>query len=328
MHSRLAQTYEVFAILMDKHSFPRKKSEIWGRQMKSAEWKDMLNRRIFASALFLLMFWVSPDEGPLAESHVWQELAPGLYLGTFDPRMRSKICNHKIVIFKIDPRFHSLKLLSASEMDRKPRTAKEWCKEFGLHAAINASMYQNMEPLKSTGYMRNEKHLNNSYVNPAFGAFLCFNPVEASVPEVQIVDRRLQKDWKRVIKKYRTVVQNYRMISEGRKTGWPQREEIYGSAAIGMDRDNHVLFILSRSPFSTHDLIHILLSLPIHIVSAMYVEGGPEATLYLKVRDKEMTVVGTCEADTLESGTLKSIQRIPNVIGVVERKGAANVGRD
>lgn len=176
--------------------------------------------------------------------------------------------------------------------------------------------------------MRNDKHRNNSYINPAFGAFLCFNPVDASLPAIQIVDRRLQKDWNRVIKRYKTVVQNYRMISDGKKMGWPQREEIYGSAAIGMDKDNHVLFILSRSPFSTHDLIHILLSLPIHIRSAMYVEGGPEATLYMRVHDKEMTFVGTCEADTSESEALKSAQRIPNVIGLVKRKGAANAGRD
>ncbi len=302
--------------------------EFGRRQMKSAAWRDMLNRRLFASALLLLILSVSHNEDAFAEPHVWQELAPGLYLGTFDPKMRSKICNHKMVILKIDPKFHALRLLSASELDGKPRTAKKWCKEFGLLAAINASMYQNMEPLRSTGYMRNDKYLNNSYINPAFGAFLCFNPVDASLPSVQIVDRRLQKDWNQVIKGYKTVVQNYRMISDGKKMGWPQREEIYGSAAIGMDKDNHVLFILSRSPFSTHDLIHILLSLPIHIKSAMYVEGGPEATLYLRVHDNEMTFVGACEADTSESEDLKSVQRIPNAIGVVKRKGAANAGRD
>jgi len=172
------------------------------------------------------------------------------------------------------------------------------------------------------------RNLNNAYINPAFGAFLCFDPVDTSLPPVQIVDRRLQMDWKQVIKGYKTVVQNYRMISDGKKMGWPQREEIYGSAAIGMDKDNHVLFILSRSPFSTHDLIQILLSLPIQIKSAMYVEGGPEATLYMRVHGKEMTFVGTCETDTAEGEAVKSVQRIPNVIGVMKRKGAANAGRD
>lgn len=296
--------------------------------MKSAPWKNMLNRRLSLSLLFLLMFLLSPKSYSLAGPHAWQELAPGLYLGRFDPKMTSKVCNHEIVILRIDPKVHALRLLSASAQDRKPRTAKKWCNEFGLRATINASMYQNMDLLKSTGYMRNYKYRNNPYINPAYGAFLCFNPVDASLPEVQIVDRRLQKNWRSVIKRYNTVVQNYRMISNGEKVGWPQRGEIYGSAAIGMDKDNHVLFILSRSPFSTHDLIHILLSLPIHIKSAMYVEGGPEATLYMRAHDKEMVFVGTCGADTPEHVALKSLQRIPNVIGVVKRKGGVHAGGD
>ncbi len=308
--------------------FLEENPEFGRRDMKSGVRRNMLNSRLSAILLLLLMFLIIAVSRSSAEPRAWQKLSDGLYMGAFDPKMRSKICNHKIVILKIDPKFHALRLLSASEYDRKPQTAKAWCNEFGLLAAINASMYQNMEPLRSTGYMRNDKHLNNSYINPAFGAFLCFNPVDASLPEVQIVDRRLHKDWKSVIKRYNTVVQNYRMISDGKKRGWPQREEIYGSAAIGMDNDNHVLFILSRSPFSTHDLIHILLSIPINIKSAMYLEGGPEATLYIRARGKEMIFVGTCEADTTEHEDLKSLQRIPNVIGVVKRKGGANAGGD
>ena len=254
-----------------------------------------------------------------AESPPWQELTDGLYLGQFDPHMTSEICNHKIVILKMDPKVYSLKLLSASEQERKPRTAKVWCHEFNLLAAINASMYQSVDPLKSTGYMRNYRHLNNSHVNAAFGAFLCFNPVDSSLPEVQIIDGRVQQDWKSLIGQYNTVVQNYRMISAGKKRGWPQRGEIYGSAVIGMDRNDHVLFILSRSPFSTHDLIHILLSLPIEIKDAMYVEGGPEATLYFKINDRERAFTGICETGTHEQNEHRPLQIIPNVIGIFNK---------
>ncbi len=55
----------------------------------------------------------------------------------------------------------------------------------------------------------------------------------------------------------------------------------------------------------------------------MYVEGGPEATLHIRANDKEMTFVGTCEADTTQHEDLKLLQRIPNVIGVVKRKDGA-----
>ena len=214
-----------------------------------------------------------------AEVSEWRKLDNGLSLGEFTLAERSKICNQKLVILKIDPNIYSLKLFSASEKDRKSRTTKQWCEEFNLVAAINASMYQNMDMQKSTGYMRNYDHTNNSYINKQFGSFLVFNPKDDSLPKAQIIDRRSHVGWEELIDKYHSVVQNYRMISDGKKRGWPQREQIYSMAAVGIDYSGNILFILCRSPFSTHDFINILLSLPIKIKDAMYVEGGSESVL-------------------------------------------------
>jgi len=252
-------------------------------------------------------------------SYAWQKLDDGLYLEEFDPKKKSVICNHKIIILKVDPKFYSFKLLSSSEHGSEPRTTKQWCSEFSMVAAINASMYQNIDYLKSTGYMKNYKHFNNFHINKDFGSLMVFNPIDPSLPDVQIIDRRIRKNWKNRMKKYNTVVQNYRMISDGQKRGWPQRNQIHSTAAIGMDRENNVLFILSRSPYSTHDFIHILLSLPINIRDAMYVEGGPEATLYLKIDNKEMKLMGTCGTVSTGFNNNESCT-IPNVIGIVKRK--------
>jgi len=254
-----------------------------------------------------------------AQPQIWQRLDSGLYLGEFDPKKKSNICNHKIVILKINPKFYSFKLLSASQHGLKPRTTKEWCNEFGLTAAINASMYQSMDLLKSTGYMKNRDHFNNAHINKSFGSFMVFNPIDQSIPEVQLIDRRLRKDWETIMNRYNTVVQNYRMISNGKKRGWPQQDTIYSAAAIGMDQDGHVLFILSRSLHSTHDFIHILLSLPINIRDAMYVEGGPEAALYLKLGHREMNLRGTCEKDFTKYVDNGSFFQVPNIIGVSKR---------
>ena len=278
----------------------------------------MQNRKtIINLAILIFLFLLSANS---VAAPVWQRLDDGLYFGEFDPERKSKICNHKIIILKIDPRFYSLKLLSASEHDRKPRTAKQWCSQFGLLAAINASMYQNADLLKSTGYMKNYRHFNNSHINRGFGSFMVFNPVDPSLPDVQIIDRRLQMKWKNIIKKYNTVVQNYRMISSGKKRGWPQQEQLHSTAAIGMDRDNNILFILNRSPYSTHDFIHILLSLSINIESAMYLEGGPEASLYFKINDKEMNLMGDCETDFTDHNKHDLGCKIPNVIGIVRQR--------
>ena len=279
-----------------------------------------MRRTLIAPGIIFFAFLYVFCKESVAQPQVWQKLDNGLYLGEFDPKKKSKICNHKIVILKINPKFYSFKLLSASQHGRKPRTVKGWCNEFGLVAAINAGMYQSMDLLKSTGYMKNYEHFNNFHINKSFGSFMVFNPIEQSVPKVQIIDRRLRKDWRDMIKRYNTVVQNYRMISNGKKRGWPQQDTIYSTAAIGMDGDGHVLFILSRSPYSTHDFIHILLSLPINIKDAMYVEGGPEAALYLKTDDMETSLRGTCEKDFTEHSDNDTVFKVPNIIGVLKRR--------
>jgi hypothetical protein len=255
-----------------------------------------------------------------AEPQLWKMLDDGLYLGEFASTLKSRISNFPITILKINPGFYSFKLLCASEHGGNMRTAKQWCNEFGLLAAINASMYQDTDPLKSTGYMKNYNHINNPHFNPAFGAFMVFNPIDSSLPESRFVDRRLQEGWKAQIEKYHTVVQNYRMISKGKRKGWPQQKKLYSTAAVGMDKDNNVLFIHSPSPYSTHDFINILLSLPIDIDSAMYLEGGPEATLYINPKDihtKSEGRYGTLFGKNF--GDLSTLT-LPNVIGIVKRK--------
>jgi hypothetical protein len=256
----------------------------------------------------------------VAETRVWQRLDEGLFLGEFDPKKKSKIRNQKITVIKVAPEYYSFKLLSASEHGGRSRTAKQWCKEFGLVGAINASMYQRADRLKSTGYMKNYKHINNPYVNRYFGSLMLFNPVGRSLPKVQILDLRNQKNWKNLAKDYNTAVQNYRMITNGQKMGWPQQARIYSTAAISTDRDDNVLFILSRTPYSTHDLIHILLSLPINIKNAMYVEGGRQASLYFRIGEKEINRRGGFEIPYREHEDTGLARTLPNVIGVARRK--------
>ncbi len=253
-----------------------------------------------------------------ADSPPWEKLEEGLYLAEFPVGESAPGKGCGITILRIDPLSYALQLFSASEHDRKSRTISQWTKEFSLLAAINASMYQGVDFHKSTGYMRNYHHNNNLHINRSFGAFLAFNPVDPSLPRVQIIDRRLQKDWRQMIKGYHSVVQNYRMISFGMKRGWPQQSQRHGTAAIGMDTGNRVLFILSRAALSTHDLIHTLLSLPIHIQSAMYVEGGPQAMLQLRAGPRNVTWTGVCGENFAVSDNIFEFE-IPNVIGIRRR---------
>ncbi len=280
----------------------------------------MKSRKILYSlAIFILGFLFCSISAAEPESQVWQKLDDGLYLGEFEYPKQSPIVDYPIIVLKIDPKLYSFKLLSASEYDDKRRTAKQWCKEYGLIAAINASMYCE-DYITSTGYMKNYSHINNATINPRFGAFMVFNPANSSVPSVQIIDRYHQ-NWRDLIKDYSTVIQNYRMITLEGKNAWNKKkqEKVYSTAAIGIDKNGDVLFIFSKVPYSTHDFNNILLELPINIKNAMYVEGGSEATLYCKVNEEEIKWFGNYETGFNKNNKNESVCQIPNVVGIVKR---------
>ncbi|MBN2126509.1 MAG: phosphodiester glycosidase family protein [Deltaproteobacteria bacterium] len=270
-----------------------------------------------------LLFWVIlslPGIPATADDRGWENLDTGLQIGEFFPKEKSLLWNDKIIILRIDPEFYDLKLLCASEHDGSPRSAKKWCQDFHLAAAINASMYQDENALMSTGYMKNFHHVNNPSINEGFGALLLFNPSDPDLPRVDILDRRINRDWRTIMDRYRTVVQNYRMISSGEKRGWPQQKRGYSIASLGMDAQGRVLFILGLAPRSAHDFIINLLSLPLDIREAMYLEGGHEATLYLNIGTKTLWLTGGHDTDFGGDDEAEGAGAIPNVIGIAKRR--------
>ena len=62
-------------------------------------------------------------------------------------------------------------------------------------------------------------------------------------------------------------------------------------AVFGIDNGN-ALFIFTESHYSGYDFANIVLSLPISIYNAMYLEGGPEANLYFSTKDIEFERIG------------------------------------
>ena len=87
-------------------------------------------------------------------------------------------------------------------------------------------------------------------------------------------------------------------------------------SCIAIDGSGNVLFIMTRSPYSVHDFIDILLKLPINIHNTMYLEGGPEASLYLNHKNLEIKEFGSYETGFMENNSNNSFWAIPNVIGI------------
>jgi len=267
------------------------------------------------SSILICLTIVSPDA--MSKNGPWRKVDNGLFLGQFDPFYEAPVKDSKIIILKINPTYYSFKLLCASELGGIRLTPKEWCKKYNLIAAINAGMYQK-DRLTNVGYMKNYSHLNNPRLNSTYKAVLAFNRVDFNAPEIQIIDLKCQ-DFEKWRPKYQTFIQGIRMISCNQENVWSKQDRRWSLAVLGGDKEGNVLFILSEAPYSGYDFNNMLLSLPLSIFNATYLEGGPEASLYFSATGTELEKVGIYGTGFNGSAVRSGAYPIPNVIGIIKK---------
>ncbi len=273
------------------------------------------HRSAFLLGMIVMLVALPGFAGAPPAEPVWQELEPGLQMGTFISPQPAAAGDSRIRVLRIDPARFELRLFNASALtEKKAITPKEWITRYGLTAAINASMYQS-DYRTSVSLMRTRVHTNNGALSKD-NAVLAFDRLDDGVPRAQIIDRTCQ-DFDELKKHYGTLVQSIRMVSCDRKNVWSPREERWSTAAIGMDQDNRILFIHARALFRTHDLIDALLALPIGLKTAMYVEGGPQAQLHVHSGGRDVTLVGSYDPAVLNGDEAVDEVAIPNVVGIV-----------
>jgi hypothetical protein len=165
--------------------------------------------------------------------------------------------------------------------------------------------------------MRTREHVNRGRLSRE-KAVLAFDPLVSGVPRVRLIDRECE-DFDAVSAPYGTLVQSIRMIACDRRNVWAPSERRFSAAAIGVDGKGRVLFLLTRAPAPVHALVNALLALPIDLQRAMYVEGGPEAQLYVKAGGQELELVGGFERPIAPDADNRQAWPVPNVIAAVRR---------
>jgi len=253
----------------------------------------------------------------ICEESPWRKVDEGLFVAEFDSPVKSNAKDSKITTIKIDPKFYSFKLLCASEHGRMKMTVRKWCEKFGLIAAVNAGMYQK-DGFTNVGLMKNFNHINNGHLNNLYKAVLAFNPSESKIPEIQIIDLKCQ-DFERIGSKYQTLLQNIRMISCHQENVWAKTNQLWGMAVFGIDKSGNALLIFTEAPYSGHDFANALLSLPLSIFNALYLEGGYEANLFFSSNGVELERVGFRETDFKEDSPRAVPRPIPNIIGITKK---------
>ena len=247
--------------------------------------------------------------------NLWETLELGLEFGSFVAAQKSPFGDSVVRVLRIDLKHFEFCLLNASAQSRNVRkSVKNWVKGHGLVAGINASMYQK-DNLTSVSYMKTAGHANSTWVSKD-RSFLAFDPKNKSLPAAKIFDRDCE-DFEKVRNQYRSLIQSIRMVSCNGKNVWVQQEKKWSTAGIGMDSKGRMLFFHVRSPYTTHDFINILLSLPIDLKRAMYVEGGKDAQLYVNTGKREFEFLGSYSAAVDNTKGNFLARPVPNVVGIV-----------
>lgn len=270
------------------------------------------------TSIFFVFLWVLfISTSGYSQIDPWRRVDEGLFLMEFYPSQKSSTKDSKVTIVKIDPKLYSFRLLSASEPGKTRLTAKNWCLKYNLISAINAGMYQE-DGLSNVGYMKNFSHINNPRLSSTYKAVLAFNRTDAALPEIQIIDLKCQA-FEELKQKYQTFVQSIRMVSCRQENVWTNKDKIWSLAVLGIDKGGNVLFIFSEALYSGFDFINVLLSLPISIYNAMYLEGGSEASLYFMSNGTELDKVGNNGMALNDSLVMGVARAIPNVVGITKK---------
>ena len=248
----------------------------------------------------------------------WTSVAPGVEVGRLPVRPGGPM----VTVVRVDPRQNAFRLLSARlEGLAEPLTAPQWAERAGVLGVVNAGMFQG-DGLTPVAYARSGGRVANGRWNRDNAVFVA-EPEDPAKPPARILDRTCD-DVPREAASHRVAVQNIRMLDcEGRNV-WAQQARRWSTACVGADADGRILLIHVRAPFSTHDLIDILRTLPLRLTRLMYVEGGPEASLYLRVGGETVVEeMGSFETGFFESDDNRRFWPLPNVLAFGPRPPSA-----
>ncbi len=272
---------------------------------------------LLISITFILITFFS--NGTSSSTITWQKLQNGLEYALIDAAVKSSHGDSKIDILRFDPKKFKLNLLCAAEKKTKSKTMDLWCKENNAIAGINAGMFQLSGSFDvCTGYMKNYNYVNNPILTSSYKNILAFNPKDSLVPPIQIIDITCA-NWSDLKNKYNSFAQGIRMMDCNQKNTWKLQEKKWSMVTIGEDQGGNILFIFSRSPYKVHDYINMLKSTPLHLKKMMYLEGGPEASFYLKDTALSVQRCGSYETDFNENDSNKVYWDIPNVLALSKK---------
>jgi len=207
-------------------------------------------------------------------------------------------------------RYHLTLLTKAHDGTSQPATG--WRERYRLTAVTNAGMFHaNGNPVGlvvDDGVALNADH-------PKFGGYLAFDPRSPSDPAITITGRDCAGfDLAALERRYKSILQANRLLGcSGEALPWKDAKQ-YSASAIAVDRRGNPVFIHARAAVTMTELARAVAAL--ELAGALFLEGGPEASLVVRGSEGELARVGSYETGFVENDENRSFWWLPNVLAL------------
>lgn len=253
----------------------------------------------------------------------WVELTKGIFYIEKTAPKRSPINDNKISVLKIDPTRANFEFKSATQNDNKMLCVADYAEKFNYNIVINAGMYSLKNYLQSKGLLiNNAEHANNATLYPSYNMMICANPKNEGQPNFCVKDLTANP-WYAIKPLFESFSQGLRMIdADGNPMSWNKRYQSCSQLIVAEDKKGMIYFVFTRSPYTQNAMIDFMVSMGLR--NAVYMEGGPQTSLFVDIDDYRIEKVGSYVSNTYPTDANSEYWPLPNVIGVRVKKDLKN----
>ena len=270
-----------------------------------------------------------PAEGPFR-----RELLPGLVVAAYLPPEIDDIgyarpspevwagADERLFVVTVDPARSEVVYRSKLAGDAGVGTADSWAREHGLVVAFNPGMF---EPgAEATGYTRTSTFVSQPAVRRQ-SLYRSFFVVEGG--KVDMLDIRppsgsgkyapvteLPAALRSRLEGADFVAQSLSILRDG-APAYPPRKNQWSELAYGVDDQGRLVVVFSRRPYEMRELGARVAALGLGIRDLLHGEGGPEASLVVRVEGLEWFAVGSYETGFFGNSN-RRLWGLPAVLGV------------
>jgi hypothetical protein len=244
----------------------------------------------------------------------WERLAAGLEIARVSYPFDILCGDSSVGLVRIHRDSARLHLFSAVLSGGQSMTAEEWADKEEVQLVFNAGMYI-PGTLHSKGQMKVRGSWNQSKSLSSFGGIFFLDGEAGNAFDIKDKSCRESKGG---VGAYSSHFECMRILDcLGMPLSWEKKKQRCSMLVAAEDSMGNLVLAFCRSPMSQSEMARFLSRLPIGLKTALYLEGGPETSLFINLPGREPEHwIGTYVSDTWEKTDNQEFRKLPNVVGI------------